>query len=98
GGEPQERRRCSTHEMIVFRDKVECLPSIVHGIGHIAPRLGKYGTIYSDRSREAAKFLGVHNDHLRRPGILSLFPGCRRFQPPFGLPQANMGSLELAAS
>ena len=55
------------------------------------------GTVHGDRTRETAKLLFVHDDHLGRWGFRSLTPVCRRVQPPFGVPQAGLNALELAA-
>ena len=54
------------------------------------------GTVHGDRTRETAKFLFVHDDHLSRWGVRSLTRVCRRVQPPFGVPQSGLNALELA--
>ena len=78
GGESQERRCRSAPEMVVLRDEVERPPGVFHGVGHIAPRQGQSGTVHGDRTRQTAKFLFVHDDHLRRWGVRShaCLPSC----------------------
>ena len=97
GGESQERRCRSALEMVVLRDEVERPPGVFHGAGHIAQSQGLSGTVHGDRTRETAKFLFVHDDHRRRRGVRSRAHVCRRVQPPFGVPQAGLNALELAA-
>ena len=66
--EPQERRCRSTAEVLVRRRKFERPPGVPHGAGPIAPSQGLGGTVQLDHRREAAKFLVVDDDHLRRWG------------------------------
>ena len=65
--------------------------------GSIAPGQGQGGTVQLDRPREAAVLLLVGHDHLGRPGCGSLTGSCCRVQPPLGVPQPGLNSLELAA-
>ena len=66
--------------------------------GDIAPGQSQPGAVQLDRRREAAEFLLVGDDHLRRRDLRSLTAACRWFQPPFGVPQPALDSLELADS
>ena len=93
GCESQERRCRSAPEMVVLRYEVERPPGVFHGGGHIAPSQGQSGTVHGDRTRETAKFLFVHDDHLSRWGFRSLTHVCRRLQPPFGVSQSVLHAL-----
>ena len=66
GGKSQERRCRSAREMVILRCEVERPPGVFHGVGHIALSQGKCGTVHGDRTRQTAKFLFVHDDHLSR--------------------------------
>src|SRR4029077_8154662 len=85
--EPHECRCRSTAEVLVSRRNFERPPGLPHGAGPIAASQGLGGTVQLDLRREAAKFLVVDDDHLRRWGV----------QPPFGVQQSSLTVLELAA-
>ena len=67
--------------------KIDHPPGLPHGAGQIAPGHGQGGTVHLDRRREAAKFLVVDDDHLRRRGLGSFTGTCRGVQAPLGVPQ-----------
>src|SRR6266536_819991 len=98
GREPQEPRCPGTAEVVLLRRTIERPPGVPHGAEHIAPSQGLCGTVQLDRPREAAKFLVVDDDHLRRWGLGSLTDILRCVQPPLGVPQSGLNALELAAS
>jgi hypothetical protein len=83
--------------MVVLGYEVERSPGVCHGLWHIAPSHGQSGTENGDRTRETAKLLFVHDDHLGW-GSRSLTHVCGRVQPPFGVPQSLLNGLELAAT
>src|SRR4028119_472162 len=62
----QERSWDSTREIGALRQEIECPPSVRHGAGHIAERLGMSGTGGGYRRWERPKLLFVHDDHLSR--------------------------------
>ena len=51
--------------MVVRRDEVEHPPGVCHGLWHIAHSQGYSGTGNRDLTRETAKLLFVHDNHLR---------------------------------
>ena len=80
-------------------DEVERLPGVCHGARPHRPAPGPCpARAHGDRTRETAKCLVVHDDHRSRWGVRSRTPVCRRVQPPFGVPQAGLNALELAAT
>ncbi|MNV65682.1 hypothetical protein D3C71_1583940 [compost metagenome] len=85
GYQSQECSCCATPEMIVLRYEVEHLPGIFHGGGYITERLGICGTVACDRTREAAEFLFIHDDHLNYRLCRWLPHVCRRLQPPLSI-------------
>ena len=97
GREPQQPRRRCTPEMVVLSDEVERPPGVGHRGGPIAPHQGLPGPVDGDPTRQTAKFLFVHNDHLGRRGFLPVTHVGRRVQPPPGIPHACVNALELAA-
>ena len=84
--------------MVVLRYEVEHPPGVFHGVGHIAPSQGQSGTVqwrsHPGRRRNSSSSTTTI---VSRWGFRSRTPVCRRVQPPFGVPQAVLNALDLAA-
>jgi hypothetical protein len=95
--EPQQRRRRSPAEMVVLNHQLDRPLGVPDSTGCVAPGQSLPGAIRLDHRRQTAVFLLIGDDHLRPWDVRFLTLACRWLQPPLGIPQPALDSLELAA-
>ena len=95
--EPQQSRCRSAAEVVVVKRKLDRPLGMPDGAGCVAQGQSLPGAVHLDLRRETAVFLLVGDDHLRRRDLGFLTVACRWLQPPLGISQSALDSLELAA-
>ena len=95
-GECQERGSSSTCKVVVLADEVERPPGMGHGAGHIAEDPGLAGPVHGDRARQLAERRLVDDDHRARRLGGPIRGLVHRAEPPLGVPQPLLDSLDLA--
>jgi hypothetical protein len=82
--------------MVVLKRKLDRPLGVPDSASRIAAGQGLSGTVQLDQRRETAVFPLIGNDHSRRDVRFLIVAYCW-LQPPLGIPQAALDSLEFAA-